>query len=488
MKVLLYDVPSREANGSIPFGLMAAANVAKKAGCHVKVVDLTLDQLTLDEVARQVAEFQPSVIGFGGITSSYRNLKPLSLALKERFPDIPLVCGGVITSVHDLLLQKAAIDVCFLGEAEYSFKEFLQRIAGGQGYRDVPGIAYLENGEVRKNPHAPQIKNLDEVGIPPYELLDMNRYIVSTRRWVDIYQKSLEILLKPEQIEQLVGRYPTLFAIQSSRGCTHACSFCYRHMRGVRQQSVEFVLGHMQYLIDHLGIRFFQFNDELTIVTKKWVMKFCEEIQRRGMDIRFIILSARSCTVDDEMLAALKKSGCVVVNYGFESGSDEVLKAMGKGTTRQDNINAGLLTQKNGIVNVPEMIIGFPEDSDRSVDEAISFIKALDADDISLNFALPFPNTPLWEYCMKHGLIKDYEEFILSLGNASVLRVNMTRYPDEWLFKSRIRFRRDIKVAYLLKRRHFSKALYYWVYYTLSLLFPRSIKARLKSLVRLFSA
>ncbi len=483
-RIILFDVPSREVNGSIPFGVLAAANIARKAGYPVQVHDLTMNKLTTEQVIDITRQYNPALIGFGGITPSYRHLKPLALALKKEFPETPFVAGGIITSVTDLLLTKAGIDICVRGEADYSFPDLLECLRTGKDFRNVPGISFLENGQIIDTPRPTQVKNLDEIGMPPYDMVNISQYITPTSQWVEAYREFLEMHWSGKDIEELAEKYPKIFAMMTSRGCTHACSFCYRHVKGVRQQSVEFVLNHMQYLRDAFDINLFYIGDELTTVTKKWIMHFCAEIKRRNMDIRYVVLSARSCNVDEEMLNALKSSGCLMINYGYESGSDIVLKGTSKGTTRQDNINAGLLTLKCGLTNVPEMIIGFPEETDETINDSINFIKQLGVPSFSLNFPIPFPETPLWDYCMANNLIADKEQFLLNLGNASVLRVNLTKHSDAWLNRSMVRFKRDVIVSYQWKKGNYLKAILLWLQHTVSMQLSKELKTKIRVLFR----
>jgi len=141
-----------------------------------------------------------------------------------------------------------------------------------------------------------------------------------------------------------------------------------------------------------------------------------------------IVLSARVDTVDEEILTRLREAGCIMINYGYESGSDIMLKEIRKGVSRDQALKAGLLTKKIGIKSVPEIIIGFPSETNNTVDETIDFLKRLDTWPISVNTPIPFPETTLWKYAIEKNLISDKEDFVSNYRRG--LFVNFTKYSD----------------------------------------------------------
>lgn len=240
--------------------------------------------------------------------------------------------------------------------------------------------------------------SLDDIPMPEYGLLQMDHYLESAERWRDSYFKHDR--LEYERVsEQLAGK-KYMFPIITAIGCTHKCIFCYRHHKGLRQHSVQYVLSMMKHFHNLYGVDVFQINDELTTGNKAWVKEFCETIKRENLPICFIVLSARVDTVDEELLAMLKAANCLMINYGYESGSNIILKEIRKGVTRESALKAGLLTKAAGIRNIPEIIIGFPSETVETGDETIDFLKQLNTWPVSVYTPIPFPETPLWQYAM----------------------------------------------------------------------------------------
>ncbi len=425
MNILMFEAPSKDGQGSIPFGLLCASTIAHHHGHNVRLIDLVKEQMSNDALEKVIKEFSPELIGIGGITAGYKNCKELIGVIKKNNNHIPIVIGGVITSVSDLLLKNAGADFIVHGESEISFPNLIKALEKGDDISIVKGISFLKNGEIYRTENQIQIKNLDDIPIPEYSLLDMDKYLTPADNWVKTYFSYDKNVYK-ETITKLSGKY--LFPIITARGCTHKCIFCYRHQIGIRQHSVKYITNLMKFLHEKYNVGVFQINDELTTVKKKWVLEFCDALIRENLGIFFIILSARVDNVDEEILLRLKKAGCLMLNYGYESGSDTILKEIKKGVTRGQVLKSGLLSKKVGLKNVPEIIIGFPSETEETVEETIDFLKQLDTWPISVNTPIPFPETPLWQYGVDHKFINDKEEFVLNYERG--LFVNFTKYSD----------------------------------------------------------
>ena len=466
MRILFIDAPSREDNSAPPFGLLYAASVATRLGHKARILDLCNVPLSDSQLIDLIRDFSPAFVGFGGITSSYGSLKLLSSTIRKKFPNLPLIAGGVITSVSELLLTKAHINIVVHAEAETIFPSLLEHLGGIRSLDDVPGISYLLDGRIIKTNLPPQVENMDDIPIPDYSLLNFRNYLSPAEKWLEIYvPHSTNAPNKEALLKSLRGKF--LFPMITSRGCTHVCYFCYRHARGLRQHSPGYVIDHMKYLHDNYGVGLFQFNDELTTASRDWVMEFCDGLLKSSMDVRFIVLSARVDNVDEEMIVALKNAGCVMLNYGYETGSQTVMDQVRKGTTIEQAVTAGQLTLKHNILNIPEIIIGFPCETEETIYETISFLKKLNTIPISLNFPMPFPKTMMWKYALTAKLITDEEKFILDYQEDIDFRINLTRYSDETVLNWRNMIFRDVYFNYYFSRHMHLKGIYYWLHFNL---------------------
>ncbi|MBP7506961.1 MAG: radical SAM protein [Prolixibacteraceae bacterium] len=426
MKIMMFETPTLERDGSVPFGVLYAASSVFREGHDVKIIDLVKNEYSYIELRNIIIDFAPDLIGMGGITSSYKNCKALVKNIKNDFRQLPIVAGGVISSVSDLLLKSVGVDYIVHGEGEKTFPELVNAIEHGKSVSEISGISFLDKERIVRTAQREQIERLDDIPMPHYELLDMEKYLEPAEKWFQRYfSQDIEAF---ELMGDRAKGKRFLFPIITARGCTHKCIFCYRHHKGLRQHSVPYVISMMKHLHEKYQVDVFQINDELTTGNRQWVMEFCDAIIHSDMDILMIVLSARVDTVDEEILTRLREAGCIMINYGYESGSDIMLKEIRKGVSRDQALKAGLLTKKIGIKSVPEIIIGFPSETNNTVDETIDFLKRLDTWPISVNTPIPFPETTLWKYAIEKNLISDKEDFVSNYRRG--LFVNFTKYSD----------------------------------------------------------
>jgi radical SAM superfamily enzyme YgiQ (UPF0313 family) len=101
------------------------------------------------------------------------------------------------------------------------------------------------------------------------------------------------------------------------------------------------VIKEIENLIDEYGIRGIWFLDDTFTVNKKWVIESCNEIRNNNIDIIWGC-QARVDTVSEELLKEMKASGCVQVDFGLESGSDNVLRILKKYNFWSDSRSIGL--------------------------------------------------------------------------------------------------------------------------------------------------
>lgn len=413
MHILLINVPSRRGAGGkfLPLGLLYVGALLERAGHVVKIIDPYLKDPELKQFDAgnymdldfAIDGFKPSVIGFGGIASSYGRTKKLSKHIKLNFPTVLQIAGGALASVYQLLLMKTNVDIVFHGETERTLPAFLKATENNQNWTTHPGISFKYNGFVQRNENPLQIENLDDIPMPAYHLINIHDYAD--------------------------GVIP--MPIITARGCTNACSFCYRHMKGYRQHSVNYVINHLRYLNAAHDIDNFLIGDELFNFSQKWVLDFCYALKKSELNIKYLVAGARVDRMTEGMLRALKDSGCVNVFYGQESGSSTILKEYRKGVSVEANVDMTKITKEIGLPCTVQLVIGSPGETDETIAESIKMLKDIGEGAPSVNYLLPFPETPIWKYAMEANLIPDVEAYldrVADEGGAPI--VNLTSVPD----------------------------------------------------------
>lgn len=457
MHILLINIPSRRGKGGmcLPLGLLYVGGILERARHSVEIYDpycddlelIQFDQGNFSDIDKTIQRFNPEIIGFGGIASSYGRTKILSEYIHKNYPDIFQIAGGPLSSLYELMLTRTHISLIFHGETENTFPQFLEKFERGKNWEGIDGISYVTGVNVTRNPLAPQIENLDEIPFPSYHLVNLKEYYKSIFNVIEVFSQDNTEKFDRESVLKKISSDGSLVPLITSRGCTNKCSFCYRHMKGYRQHSVSYVINHIKYLLSHYGIRGFEFADELFNFNEGWVLEFCDALDREGLDIYYLVTGARVDRITQVMLQRLKETGCIYISYGQESGSDSILKEYRKGVSFQKNREITLLTKATGIICPVQIVIGSPGETPKTIDETIRFLKDVRVGTPSVNYLLPFPETPIWQYVTDNGLIPDVEKYldiVAEQGGSPI--VNLTHVSDRIWRSWNFRIKNEIKL------------------------------------------
>jgi len=174
--------------------------------------------------------------------------------------------------------------------------------------------------------------------------------------------------------------------------------------------------------------------DELFAVHSDRLLEFCRRLRALVQTIPWEVRWCCQLRVDrisDELMAELKQSGCFCVSFGFESYSSVVLNSMEKHIAPDDIHNAVHMTLSHGISIQGNFIFGDKAETLQTAKETLQFWREHAEAGILLGFVHPYPNSPLYQYCIKEGIIKNKLEFI---ENHLSDRINMTRMSDFQFF------------------------------------------------------
>jgi radical SAM superfamily enzyme YgiQ (UPF0313 family) len=246
----------------------------------------------------------------------------------------------------------------------------------------VKGICCLADGKAVMTPERPLLETLDELPFPARQLTKYDRYY------------------------SVIGREKVSTTLMTSRGCPFRCNFCFVQYGGrYRMRSAESVIAEIEECLK-LGISEFFFFDEIFTADKRRVMAFCDAVIQRRLGIIFDIRS-RIDTIDEELLGKLKQAGCARIQYGIESGCDEILLAMNKKITVSQARKTVELTKKAGIDVFLDFMIGYPGETLEQIRATVKFAKELDPAYVQFGITTLFPGTKIYADALKSGFLKE---------------------------------------------------------------------------------
>jgi anaerobic magnesium-protoporphyrin IX monomethyl ester cyclase len=395
MKVTLVNPPYPPSVHShppfIPLGIAYLGAVAEKEGHDVTVIDCQAEKLTHESFRDRIKQTPSDVIGVTATTLLYKSAMQLIAASKQVHPQAFTMLGGSHGTFWDkeALNEYPSLDLVVRREGETTFLEVLNKLQTKTSFKHVLGITLRnQKGKIIRNPDRPFIEDLDALPFPAHHLLPLD----ALRR---------------------MGK--VLFPLITSRGCVYWCDFCSTVRmfgRRYRMRSPKNIVDEMEMIHQDYGINQFTFYDDAFTVSRERVIKFCEELHARKLDLIWDC-GTRVDMVDRELLKTMRDAGCIAVWLGVESGSELILGAMNKGLKLSQTRLAYKIAHEVGLMTIANVVLGFPGETEQTAKETINFIKELNPDDVGFYVATPYPGTPLYEQVKKNGWlrVKDFDKY-----------------------------------------------------------------------------
>jgi magnesium-protoporphyrin IX monomethyl ester (oxidative) cyclase len=416
MKVLLINPPqtfypgSEQPAGNLPIGLMYIAAVLQKTDVKVEILDAFIEAtyqkhgetitvgMPFEQIKQEIQSRKPDIVGISGpFTCQIENSIKISNLTKEVNPNILTVMGGPhVTLVPKEFLEEATnVDIAVISEGEYAMLEVAQAFEDKKQLSEIQGIAYRQNGKVIVNPPRPLIENLDRLPFPAYDLVNMEQY------------------LNPKKIGYRSFQDRAISMI-TSRGCPFSCCFCAVHLhmgQGFRAHSAEYVLNHIQYVVNKFKVKNIFFEDDNLTLNIKRFEAICDGIIERKIKIGWETPNGvRADCLNLELLKKMKQSGCRSVFVGVESGDQQILDNV---ICKSLDLNRVVEFAKNakeiGLKTGAFYIIGFPGEKKANMQRTVDFALGLKRDfDVGMHLFMATPSygTKLYDECKAKGYIQ----------------------------------------------------------------------------------
>ena len=465
------DVPRH-----VPYGIALLAAISKRDGHQVAVLDANAWRVGMDNLADACKAVEWDVIAIGGLTTTYGYIRRAVKTIKAAAPKALLVAGGgFLTSMpREIMAWLPQIDVGIVGEAFRTWPELLR---AGRDYQKMQGIIWRDRGEVVLNEARPVIHDLDELPFPQWDLFPLE----------EVYFKNSQARFS-EEIYECKRRID----INGSYGCSLICRYCWHlgttgdmvveadatgkrdvvftYGRNLRYHSPQYIGGMVSELKRRYNVDFCTFLDENLMTMDsasryKWVPALCEEWTRAGLSpdaegkggIHWAGTSHASL-YRTSTLHQMREAGCSHLVYGLESFDPFILKRLGKGTTAENNKAAVRDTISAGIAPIPNIILGFPEETFSSIRNTINGLLELGIH-AKPHFATAYPGSE-WYYSYKEDIVEQYagslEDYVADLGDATKITATISENFTgmELIGLQEIVAKRDLRLLGIAERSH----------------------------------
>jgi radical SAM superfamily enzyme YgiQ (UPF0313 family) len=365
-----------------PLGALYAASYLRDRGHRVGLFDAMLAE-SEGEWDRSLAQSHPKIAVLYEDNFNYLS-KMCLLRMREaafamagmaRRRGCTVIVGGSDASDHAQAYMDAGADYVLVGEGEETLGELLDVLlkSSNTPLDSILGLAYSENGELRTNPRRPDLKDLDALPFPAWDLVDIDRYRAIWQTHHGYYSMN----------------------VATSRGCPYHCNWCAKpiwgqryHVRSAANVADEIAWLKRTFAPDHIW-----FVDDIFGLLPGWVEQFATEIERRDARLPFKSLQRADLILKGQTIDGLRRAGAQRVWIGAESGSQKILDAMEKGTHVEDIYATARRLHAAGIQVGFFLQFGYPGETREDIERTLQMVRDCHPDDIGMSVSYPLPGT-----------------------------------------------------------------------------------------------
>ena len=389
----------RYPSGDFPIGLALLGAVAReRAGAVVGLCDTTFAP-SFETIIHFLDEFRPTVVGIGMSTLMLGEGLAAARLCKER--GIPVIVGGPHPTTDPAgMMGHPAVDAVVIGEGELALVELLQMFAVGERRAVTGAWVRGHHGEIWSSNDRRPVDNLDSLPWPAWDLVDMEAYLAAWGQ-LDSFRPGLRGV-----------------NITASRGCPFTCTFCQPVLdamfgRKLRQRSPESVVAELTELHRRYQVEGFWFTDDTFTTNRKWVLAFCEALERSGMDLQWGC-TTRANLIAPDLMRRMHAVGLRKVGIGLESAVERIREGVYEKGVSAEAVEQTIRTAREvGVQTLLFLMLGAPGESRREMVETIKMASRLPASEASFSLFVPIPGTDVHRKMVEDGyqLSTDYTDY-----------------------------------------------------------------------------
>mgnify|MGYP001571676036 CR=1 FL=1 len=235
-----------------------------------------------------------------------------------------------------------------------------------------------------------------------------------------------------------------ILPVISSRGCPFKCAFCHnanvnvrKYLGPYRVTSANRIIDEYEFIQSKIKNKIGMINadSDYHLVSKDYLRNWCETMKKRAPNIKWGTCG-RYSSMDLEMVEMLKKSNCVEINLGVESGSKRIQEFNCKVIDLKKAMIIGRALTKSKIFLINTYILGHPTETLDDLKQTIRYIRKIPASSNIVQIYRPIPGTPYYELSVKESKIQLFNK-LEDWGTQGTLRdnINVSQIPDRTLVR-----------------------------------------------------
>lgn len=377
-----------------PLWLIYAAAYCEKKGFTIEFLDAPAKPMGKKESLAYIAQRAEGTGLFVLDTSTPSIACDLEFGetLKKRYPDAFILLVGTHPSstVEETLGNAPGIDGIARKEYDYTVFHLAEALRDGKDLGSVAGISYRKGGKILHNPDAEYIQDLDTI---PHAAEFIHRHL----NYKDYFFPA--------------AHYPEI-QIFTGRGCPSRCNFCVypqtMHGHKYRLRTPDDVVSEFSYIAEHFpDVKEVVIEDDTFTANKKRVMDICNLLIEKGLHKRLKWLCNARVNLDLETMKTMKKAGCRLIIPGIESGSQQILNNIKKGTTLEQIERYVKDAKKAGLLIHACYMVGNKGETRETMENTLKLALRLNTDTAQFFPLIPYPGTEAYDWAKENGYIKE---------------------------------------------------------------------------------
>lgn len=446
-----------------PLWLIYAAAYAEKSGFSIEFLDAPARKWDTTQSLEYITKHtndDTKLFVLDTSTPSITNDVQFGETLKKLYPHAFIVLVGThpTSTAQETLEKGKRIDGVARKEYDCTITNLAKVLIEGNDLAVVKGLSYRNGDEIIHNPDAEYIHNLD--GIP------------FAARFIKKY-------LNPKDYFFAAAHYPSI-QIFTGRGCPSRCNFCVypqtMHGHQYRLRTPQNVVNEFEYIADNFpDVKEVVIEDDTFTANKKRVIDICDLLIERKLNTRLKWLCNARVNLDLETMHMMKRAGCRLIIPGIESGNQEILNNIKKGTTLQQIETYVKNAKKAGLLIHACYMVGNKGETPETMEKTLKLALHLNTDTAQFFPLIPYPGTEAYTWALDNNYIKmGYEHYCNEDGTHNCV-LDLPGLSS----KEMVSFCNEARRKYYMRPRYIIHRL--WV----GLKDPEDLKRSLKAFKRL---
>lgn len=387
-----------------PLGITMLAAYVREHGFSVAILDAEVLDLGAEETVERIIKSKPKFVGLTAFTTKMTAAGRILSILKKRAPYIKTIIGG-----H----HPSAIPEKTLQDEDVGF------VVKGEGYQPILDIL---NGVDNPIQIAEPIKDIDDLPLPAWDLLPMDKYRAHHWQTWGIGQKNSFAL------------------VYTGLGCPFKCKFCSVSVvygkRIYRRKSPERVMQDFDLLYNKYHIKHIEIIDDTFTLNKMHVEKICDLLIDREYNFNMWAFS-RTDTTKPHLMEKMKAAGINWVFMGIEAGNEKILDSVMKKQNLEQIRNAVNIAHEAGMNVGTNYMFGLPDDNFETMQETLGLALELNTEWSNFFVAMPYPGTEMYRKANHEDLPEKWEQYGFFAPNSKPLPTEYVSGEDVLRFRDK---------------------------------------------------